>query len=279
MKLNGLRSDRAISGRDRPIRIPSGKLIRNGILTIPRIVLLECRDHYIKLVKASNPPLDRDRVEPCARCNGWRLCGSDRRQVQDGSSSFADNPGDSRGASRPTAGRSDFTGGVSIGFGSSPIRLRDCTSRAGCTGQLCLTRCVSLTTSGLSSRRVAAVILVRPSDNCESSGLRPELARAVSLELPEQISTARARLLDSGIRLDPRQIDLFLLGALWCRMLTGESVVAYLRSPRVKSKVPPECCPILERALGRGGQECFTDVRQFISAFSRHCYLAADRPE
>ncbi len=107
---------------------------------------------------------------------------------------------------------------------------------------------------------------VRPGDHCELAALFPELARVMALELPAEVAAARARLVESGIMLDPRQIDLFQLGALWCRMMTGESVAAYLRSPQVKGKVPVDLRPLLERALGRGGPECFRDAREFVAA-------------
>ena len=107
---------------------------------------------------------------------------------------------------------------------------------------------------------------IRVGANRETSDILLELSRVAHLEIPPEITAARRQFLKAGITLDPRQIDLCQLGALWCRMMTGESAQGYLRSPRVKGKVPAELRPILERALGRGGQEGFTDARQFLSA-------------
>jgi serine/threonine protein kinase len=98
------------------------------------------------------------------------------------------------------------------------------------------------------------------------SGLLPELTRLPLLNLPATIEAAAKLFQKAGISLDPRQIDLCQLGALWCRLLTGESAGAYLRSPRVKGLVPVEVRPLLERILGTSGRERFADVREFAVA-------------
>ncbi|HEY3968800.1 MAG TPA: protein kinase [Planctomycetaceae bacterium] len=98
------------------------------------------------------------------------------------------------------------------------------------------------------------------------SDLLPELSRSPPLNLPATIEAAAKRFQGAGIALDPRQIDLCQLGALWCRLVTGESAGAYLRSPRVKGLVPAEVRPLLERILGTSGRERFADVREFAVA-------------
>jgi WD40 repeat protein len=103
-------------------------------------------------------------------------------------------------------------------------------------------------------------------DEAELQSLLPELSRLASRELPEEIAVARASFSAVGIMLDPRQVDLCQLGAVWCRLLTGESAQAYLRSPRTKGKVPAELRPVLERALGYNGRQRFADARELIAA-------------
>jgi len=98
--------------------------------------------------------------------------------------------------------------------------------------------------------------------------LLPELGRLAIPEIPGDIDAARQRFQALGIELGPRQIDVCQLGALLCQVLTGEPATAYLRSPRVKVKVPAEVRPLLERALGCDGQERFGDVGQFLEALS-----------
>ncbi len=113
-------------------------------------------------------------------------------------------------------------------------------------------------------------------EDSEVQSLLPELSRLASGELPAEIEVARARFAAAGIMLEPRQVDLCQLGALWCRMLTGESAQAYLRSPRTKGKVPSELRPVLERALGYNGQERFADARELIAALDKLAGLTDD---
>jgi len=91
-------------------------------------------------------------------------------------------------------------------------------------------------------------------------------ARMPPFGLPATFEAVSQAFQSAGISLDPRQIDLYQLGALWCRLLTGESAGAYLRSPRVKGLVPAEVRALLERALGTSGRERFADAREFAVA-------------
>jgi WD40 repeat protein/serine/threonine protein kinase len=93
----------------------------------------------------------------------------------------------------------------------------------------------------------------------------PELRALVPLELPSDLEAARNVLQTAGTTVDPRQIDVYQLGALLCRLLTGESPDAYVRSPRVKGKVPPELRGVLERALGSDGQARYADAAGLLA--------------
>ena len=93
--------------------------------------------------------------------------------------------------------------------------------------------------------------------------LLPELSRLERREIPGQIAEVQRQFLEAGITFDPRQIDLCQMGILLCRLLTGESAPAYLRSPTVKAKVATELRPILEQLLGCEGRERFADAGQF----------------
>src|SRR5579872_1659672 len=75
-------------------------------------------------------------------------------------------------------------------------------------------------------------------DEIVGRDLLPELARLTPPEIPGEIDLARKRFLDSGIGLDPRHIDLAQLGEIFCQLLTGSPAQAYMRSPRVKAKIP-----------------------------------------
>lgn len=96
----------------------------------------------------------------------------------------------------------------------------------------------------------------------------PEVISSASCRLPRSRQAAREILLKSGISLDPCQIDVFQLGALLCRLLTGESAAAYMRSPRVKGKVAAEMQVVIERALGCNAQPRFVVAAEFLAALT-----------
>src|SRR5579863_1205987 len=96
-------------------------------------------------------------------------------------------------------------------------------------------------------------------------GLFPELLRLPAVKLPASIDSIRRRLESEGSTIDPRQIDLFALGAVWCRLLTGESVSVYLRSPRVKGLFTGKQRFTLERMLGANGREKFGDADDLLA--------------
>jgi hypothetical protein len=84
-----------------------------------------------------------------------------------------------------------------------------------------------------------------------------------SIRLSREIGAAARQLKRLGVSFDPRRIDLFQLGAVLCRLATGQSADGYLRSPTVKSKVPPELWPLLDRSLIEGSANSFADVAEF----------------
>ena len=94
----------------------------------------------------------------------------------------------------------------------------------------------------------------------------PELRRADAIELPSDLEAARRRVSDAGISLDPSQIDVYQLGTLLCRLVTGESVSAYLSSPRTKAEVPSEIQSVIDKALGYEQDVHFKNVGEFHSA-------------
>jgi len=94
----------------------------------------------------------------------------------------------------------------------------------------------------------------------------PELANADSLLLPENIEEAASLLEEQGHRLDPRRIDVYQLGVLLCRLLTGEAMLAYMYDPKVKADVPAMAQEILGRALGDHAAGPYEDCGQFLAA-------------
>jgi serine/threonine protein kinase/WD40 repeat protein len=94
----------------------------------------------------------------------------------------------------------------------------------------------------------------------------PELTSARPLRLPAAIEPARQVLAAAGLDLDPRRIDVYQLGTLLCRTLTGQASAAYLRSPKAKAKVPAPLQPLIERTLGYRAEDRFTDCDRLAAA-------------
>ncbi len=115
----------------------------------------------------------------------------------------------------------------------------------------------------------------------DSSGdwdrLPPPLHRALPVELPCTISLARERLKQLAVSLDPCEIDIYALGTLLCRWLTGESAAAFIRSPRVRLLVPEELRPIVERALQPGAQSGYATAAAFAAALKEVRLTAASK--
>ncbi|HUG70885.1 MAG TPA: protein kinase [Pirellulaceae bacterium] len=103
-------------------------------------------------------------------------------------------------------------------------------------------------------------------------GLSASQALEITLELARQVSApdadlaaVTAVLTRYGIESDSRQIKVYQLGALLCRLLTGQAVSSYLRSPRTKARVPLQLRPLIERASGCDGELQFADIEQFVA--------------
>jgi serine/threonine protein kinase len=65
---------------------------------------------------------------------------------------------------------------------------------------------------------------------------------------------------------DPRQIDVYGLAAILCRLITGKSADAYLRSPRVKGSLSESRQQFFERALGGAPGPRLRDADDFLLA-------------
>jgi serine/threonine protein kinase len=100
---------------------------------------------------------------------------------------------------------------------------------------------------------------------CDPNSVPPAIERT-AITVPAEIEAAKKTLLDAGILLDPRQIDFYQLGTLFCRMLTGKGVTAYLRSCQVKSAIPEPMQKIIDRALGMNSNDCFSSAEEFLTA-------------
>lgn len=80
------------------------------------------------------------------------------------------------------------------------------------------------------------------------------------------LATDRPSSDSSEAEVDPRRRDVYALAALLCRLVTGKSADAYLRSPRVKGSLPIPLQRLLDRALGGASGERIDDADRFLAA-------------
>jgi hypothetical protein len=113
-------------------------------------------------------------------------------------------------------------------------------------------------------------------DGYDPESCPPELAQAGPLLLPSAREAVTATLATYGVTIDPRQIDLYQLGATFCRLLSGGTVRAYMFDPRVKARLAPTVCGLLDRMLGFDARGPFADAQALVEAFDA---ILAQEPE
>jgi WD40 repeat protein/tRNA A-37 threonylcarbamoyl transferase component Bud32 len=97
----------------------------------------------------------------------------------------------------------------------------------------------------------------------------PELADVEAFDLNPQLSAAKEELHTHGQAIDARRIDLYQLGTVMCRLLTGESIESYLYHPSLKGRVPEAARPVLSQMLGFDGDERVADCELLIAALGQ----------
>ncbi|MCG8449501.1 MAG: protein kinase, partial [Pirellulales bacterium] len=90
----------------------------------------------------------------------------------------------------------------------------------------------------------------------------PDFSGPGEVQLPALIDAARKTLADASVSADPRRIDIYQIGCLTLRLLTGEAPSAYLMSPQAKQKIPEKWKPFLDRALGYEDSTRISDCEQ-----------------
>ncbi len=96
----------------------------------------------------------------------------------------------------------------------------------------------------------------------------PELVGGPALSLPAEIKAAIKVLRDAGYRFDPRRIDVYQLGTLLCRLITGEPVISYIYDARIKARVSAAVRPLLQKTLGLDSPERFESCEPLIEALN-----------
>ncbi len=94
----------------------------------------------------------------------------------------------------------------------------------------------------------------------------PVLRNLVPFLLPTNLVAAHEKLRQAGVDLDPREIDVYQLNAILCRLLTNDCLDTYLRSPRAKAKVPIAIRQLLDRAGSRRPQDRIRSMEELSAA-------------
>ena len=87
-------------------------------------------------------------------------------------------------------------------------------------------------------------------EHCELESSPPEFSCAAEVRLSLDIREATQQLRKAGQSIDVRRIDVYQIGVVLCRLLTGGSIREYAESPRLKGNVPPDARELLDRTLG-----------------------------
>ncbi|HWB10909.1 MAG TPA: protein kinase [Pirellulales bacterium] len=94
----------------------------------------------------------------------------------------------------------------------------------------------------------------------------PELAGGQWLELPPALPAVAQLLGSRGAEIDPRRIDVYQIGVLFYRLLTGKPLQSYLYSPSAKAGMPGPVRTLLDRSLGYDDVDRFNDCEALIAA-------------
>ena len=115
-------------------------------------------------------------------------------------------------------------------------------------------------------------------EDADLASCPPELAGEQAVVLPTEREKAEGILRQCGRTMDPRRIDTYQLGVLLCRLLTGESIIAYMYSPVVKAKVPQIARAVLAQMLGDEVAAPLFDGDQLVAALDDVVRLADTVP-
>ena len=93
----------------------------------------------------------------------------------------------------------------------------------------------------------------------------PDLSGRQAMELPDDLAVAARLLENNHFAISPQRIDLYQLGVLLCRLLTGHSIREYMISPTVKNLVPAAAQRCLVRAIGFDAEDPYKDCDALIA--------------
>jgi len=95
------------------------------------------------------------------------------------------------------------------------------------------------------------------------NAMPPELANIRDLSLPRRIERCQSILSSAKITLAPERIDTYQLGRLACKLLSGQLAEDYLKSPRVKARVPVGWRKLIDHSLGHDPTKRLAHTTEF----------------
>lgn len=97
----------------------------------------------------------------------------------------------------------------------------------------------------------------------------PELQHRPALRLHQNLAAAQTTLQTSGMtEIDARRIDCYQLGVLFCRALTGQSVGAFLSSPKAVARIPLQLRGFLEQILGHDAEHAIRNSQDLLNGLA-----------
>ncbi|MEZ5944874.1 MAG: protein kinase [Planctomycetaceae bacterium] len=120
-------------------------------------------------------------------------------------------------------------------------------------------------------------ILIGGSDDADQTPLWFRTAEPI--ELKRQVNLAQPVLDEAGIPQPAQQIDLYQIGTLACRLLTGEGIIEYLRSPKVKGEISPPLQRIIDASLGFDAECRFSSAGELLAELNKLIDLQFAEPD
>ena len=93
-------------------------------------------------------------------------------------------------------------------------------------------------------------------------------SKRLAMELPADIEAAAAVLREHGHDFDPRLIDIYQLGTLACRLLTGGSIREYMYTLDARGRLPGDLALLLDRMLGHSGDDRIETIDELLELLS-----------
>ena len=109
-----------------------------------------------------------------------------------------------------------------------------------------------------------------------SAMLPPELCDTGLDRLASSLQDARNQLTQVRSYIDPRRVDVFQLGRLFCEVLAEADAEEYLRSPLVMSRVPKRLRPVIDGCLGLSPTDRYDSCEDVLAALKNTLRVGED---